>query len=238
MKLSISNFSYKRSNSYYDFQLEISNFEIKQHEIVFIFGHSGSGKSTLFNLLAGILESSIKQEVINTFQRIEYIMHNSKLLPWHTLLNNIKVINRLNQNVDIPTVIKYCENLGLDSKSILQMKSWQLSLGMRQRFEIALALSNSPDFIILDEALSGIDNKHKQIVCREIHKYIKSHNTCFLGTAHQISDVLRLADRVIFINNGKIENSIQITSYSIEDRIKMTFKELYTLPELEYLIDV
>ena len=237
MDFSIDNFQYVQKNSCGNFTLSIPTFYIKKGEVIFLYGGSGSGKSTFFNLIAGVKKSTLGKDVRNSFPKIEYVMHESKLLPWHTLKNNIKVINKLNGSVDLEDLTLISQSLGLE-KNILNMKNWQLSLGMRQRFEISIAIANKPDLIIFDEALSGIDNKHKVIVCKVLYGFIKKNQTAFLGTAHQISDILRLAERVIYIKDGVILNHIFIKSKSVEERLNMDLDQLYALPEAKLLINM
>lgn len=166
---------------------------------VFIFGDSGSGKSTFFNLLSGIINTTLGEKVKRAFPNIEYIMHECKLLPWHTLWRNVQIISNIRRVETDLSLLKYYCNLFNLPEEVLNLKSWQLSLGMRQRFEIALALSNNPQLIILDEGLSGIDIKNKGIVCQALYHYVKENNIILLGTAHQVSDILRLAERIYVI---------------------------------------
>ena len=227
MGYSIFDFKYEQKNSCGSFTLSIPAFQIDFGELVFIYGRSGSGKSTFFNLLAGIKKSPLSNTVRKVFPRVEYVMHESKLLPWHKLYENIKVVNSLNGRIDIDYLISLCKILGL-SEDILNMKSWQLSQGMRQRFEIALSLSNFPNLLIFDEAMSGIDNNNKLCVCKLVYQYIKEHNIILLATAHQISDILRLAERVVCITNGTFTHDIQVVSHSVEERLGMSLEQLYT----------
>jgi len=236
MNFSVSDFTYIQKNSCGCFTLSIPYFQIGESELVFIYGSSGSGKSTFFNLLAGTKKSSINNSVRSIFPKIEYVMHESKLLPWHKLKDNVRVINKLNGTIKNNSIINVCETFGLGNE-ILNMKSWQLSLGMRQRFEIAIALSNNPDLIIFDEALSGIDSQNKIIVCKKVYEYVKQNGVAFLATAHQISDILRLAERVVLLENGTFKDSILVTSQTVEDRLNMTLDQLYSLPEAKKLMN-
>lgn len=235
-ELEIIDFEYKQRNSIGDFVLYISKLTIRKGEIVFVFGNSGSGKSTLFNVISGIKKTPLLDDVANVFRRIEYVMHESKLLPWHTLKSNVGVINNLNGLIEEECLLNHCQSLGLPD-GILKLKNWQLSLGMRQRFEIALAISNHPNLIILDEALAGIDNKNKLIVSKVLYQYVIKNNATILGAAHQISDILRIANRVIFIDGGSVKNSISI-NMPIEERLKLDMSDLYSLPESKILINL
>lgn len=237
MDFSISNFKFIQKKSCGSFTLSIRSFTLQKGEIIFVYGGSGSGKTTFFNLITGVKKSELAKMVRLSFPRIEYVMHESKLLPWHRLRDNINVINKLNGIISVDNVINIVKKIGLD-EHVLEMKPWQLSLGMRQRIEIAIAIANKPDLILFDEALSGIDNKHKILTTTMLYDYIKTNNVSFVGTAHQISDILRLAERVIFIKNGLITGQLCIVSKSVEQRLKMSLDELYALPEAKQLIEI
>lgn len=233
----IKQYNFSQSNASGVFTLEIKDFYLIKGEIVFLMGGSGSGKSTFFNLITGIRNSELSEDIRKYFANIDFVMHDSKLLPWHTLRKNVHVINKLNHNqINEDHLIAMCYKLGLSSQ-ILQLKTWQLSLGMRQRFEIALALTMKPELVIFDEALSGIDNTNKKNVCKVIHDYVKKSGVTVIGTAHQVSDILRLADRVVIIENGILSKSISLTT-PISDRLKMAVNELYLLPDAELLLNV
>jgi ABC-type multidrug transport system ATPase subunit len=236
MPFTLNNYEFRLQMATNTFLLSIPKFTLSKEEIIFLYGNSGSGKSTFFNLLIGIHESYINKNIRLFFQKIEYVMHESKLLPWRDLYHNILLINKLGGNISIENLLGYCLQFGLDN-NILNLKSRQLSLGMRQRLEIAIALSNNSDLIILDEALSGIDYKHKLIVCTSLYNFVKKTKASLLCTAHQVSDILRLANRVIFLHDGYFTKSICISSCSVIERLDMSIKALYALPEAEVLLE-
>lgn len=236
-RFSIKDFKFIQKNASGTFLLEIKDFHLSKGEIVFLMGNSGSGKSTFFNLLTGIKDSELSNMTRNDFSSIEFVMHESKLLPWHTLKKNVDVINKIGINqITENKLLSICVALGLPNQ-ILKLKTWQLSLGMRQRFEIALALSNTPNLVIFDEALSGIDNNNKKNVCKVIYNLIKKNNTSFIGTAHQVSDILRLAERVVLIENGKLGKSITI-SKPVSERLEMDINDLYSLPDAQLILNL
>lgn len=235
MRLEISNFKYIQKSKGRSFTLHVPTFYINEGEIVFLYGTSGSGKSTFLNLLSGTKESAIRELTLKSYNRIEYIMHECKLLPWHNIYNNIRVINKFNGMIDIAKLKSIIELINLD-ESVLGLKPWQLSLGMRQRIEIAIAMANKPNLMIFDEALSGIDNKCKQSLCKELYAFIKDNKISLIATAHQISDILRLAERIVFVDNGYVNGIMPISSLSVEERLCLEIEQLYALPEAQILL--
>lgn len=236
MKFEIRNYSFSYGKVERTFTVQIDDFFMEKGSCVFIFGDSGSCKSTFFNLLSGIINTTLGEQIKKAFPGIEYIMHECKLLPWHTLRKNVQIISNIRRAETDLSLLKYYCNLFNLPEDVFDLKSWQLSLGMRQRFEIALALSNNPQLIILDEGLSGIDIKNKGIVCQALYNYVKDNDAVLLGTAHQISDILRLAERVYVMKNGTFIDNYLINT-DVRERISLSLKELYALPDADILLE-
>lgn len=217
------------------FRLAIEDIILDRGESIFLHGNSGCGKSTIMNLLSGVLESDLKKQCRIFFPNIAYIMHDSTLLPWLSLEKNIKTEQNLREcKADIPFFLNLCASMGLPA-NVIDLMPRQLSLGMRQRVEIAKGLSFKPDLLLIDEALSGIDAKRKRIVVELIIGVARENGMTVLGTAHQVADVLMLAERVYLFESGKTVEHICI-SKSIEDRSKLTISERLELPEATRLM--
>jgi NitT/TauT family transport system ATP-binding protein len=217
------------------FKLQIDNFFIKKGEIVFLHGPSGCGKSTFLNILSGVINSSISASSRNYFKDIEYVMHQPLLLPWLNIDKNINVANILkNKTCDRIFFKELCEKFYLEN-NYLKLKPNELSLGMRQRIEIALALSFKPGLLLLDEALSGIDRKTKKIVIAQLIQIATVEQIAIIGTAHQLSDMLMLAQRVYLMDKGKLKGEIAISEPQFE-RIKMSIEEIYKLESSKILL--
>lgn len=216
------------------FKLGIDAFALEKGDIIFVFGESGSGKTTFFNVLSGVIPSDVSCSVRQYFPKIDYILHESKLLPWKNLRDNVRLINKICGSIDIEKLSAICVAMGLD-KNFLDKRPWQLSQGMRQRIEIAIAVANNSDLIILDEALSGIDYKNKLKTCDILHNYVKKSNAALLLTAHHAADMLRLAKKIFFMDQGKIVSAIEVNSISLEERIFASTSELFAMKEAGWI---
>lgn len=226
-------FSYPMSDGY--FQLKIEDFVLELGEIVFLHGRSGCGKTTLLNLLSGIIKTEIAEDCRRNFKSIAYIMHESTLLPWLSIEGNISIEKKLRrQNIDIDLFILICERIGL-SKNILAVKPRKLSLGMRQRVEIAKALCFHPGLLLLDEALSGIDSNNKKDVAKIIWENVVGKKMTVVGTAHHIGDLLMLAEKVCIFDNGIVRRYITIEK-TVDERLNMNIEQLYNLKDAKNII--
>lgn len=232
----VEDFVYSYDDSGKDFSLRVESFMIKRGEVVFLQGPSGCGKTTFLNILAGVIESPLKNTVRKYFNSVDYIMHQPKLLPWLNIEKNIKIGNKLkNQICDQNLFLSICRDFKLGSRC-LSMVPGELSLGMRQRLEIALALSYKSGLILLDEGLSGIDRSTKTIVIKKIWDHVVNHKVSIVGTAHQLSDMLKFAQRVYFVDKGILSEYFLINE-KVSDRIDKSINDLYRLESAEFLLN-
>lgn len=210
------------------FSLKAESFRITIGKICFLQGRSGSGKTTLLNLISGVVESPVKFEIQKRFQGISYVMHESTLLPWGNVLASVAVEERLrNKKFDYKVFEELCRVFHL-SDGILRSNSRHLSLGMRQRIEIAKGMSFDSDLLLLDEAFSGIDERSKIDVFASILEWTRGKKKSVVAIAHQSLDVLRLADEIVCIDEGSVSPKFDVPCPA-EDRLTMAVPRLLEL---------
>ena len=225
-------FAYDKGSS---FSLQVNCFDLDPHELVFLHGASGCGKTTLLDLLSGVCPSSVVENTRTVFPTISYVMHESTLLPWATVGANVAIEQRLRRRkADWPMFAGLCQEMGLPG-DVSRARPPHLSLGMRQRVEIAKALAFRPDMLLLDESLSGLDSAAKRVVARVLWRAVSAGNTAVVATAHQIPDLLMLAQRVCFIRGGRVAHSITIQE-SVQERLHMSAQQLMRLQAAEPLL--
>lgn len=111
----------------------------------------------------------------------------------------------------------------LDIKSFLNFRVNQLSLGQRMRVELAAVLLYEPELIILDEPFIGIDVVAKESIRQKLHQLANDKNTTIILSTHNVEEIERICDRVIFLDKGKM---IYNGSF---DRIKYTYGKIHML---------
>jgi NitT/TauT family transport system ATP-binding protein len=216
------------------FNLRVDYFYLIPGEIVFLYGRSGCGKTTFLDMLAGVVSTKLADECRITFGNISYVMHSSTLLPWLTIEDHLKVEAKLrNKDCDIDLFVFLCDQFGLDP-STYHKRPGQLSLGMRQRVEIAKSIAFGSRLILIDEGLSGLDIRTKRVVIESLLDIAQKRVT-IVGVAHQIQDMLSLAQRVYFLENGCFEREISLRS-SPRERLIMPIEELMQLNEAQILL--
>lgn len=164
-----------------DFQYQTSDFQLKikleiQDQILGIVGASGSGKSTFLKCLVGLFEpqqgkiifqnrvlfdAENKINIPMNQRKIALIFQNALLFPHMNVQQNLDYAEKLVPKIDRKFSFDQIIDL-LEIKSLLSRKAHQLSGGEAQRISIGRALLSSPNLLLLDEPLTGLDSRLKQ----------------------------------------------------------------------------
>ena len=174
--------------------LDLTNFSIENGKITAITGPNGSGKSTLARILAGIISSDDK--TINCKMKVAYLPQKPYVFDL-TLEKNI-LINGGDR--------EKCEKL-INSFGITYLKSKRakgFSGGEQQKLALARLMTKDYDLVILDEPTSAMDEKSQNVAEKIILEYAK--NKTLVIITHDKSQISKIADKTIFMNNGKIDN--------------------------------
>lgn len=213
IELNIKNFYYKNTTS--KFTLKNLKIYIKKNEKVCLIGDSGSGKSTVLDLLTGIYENKhshtlkvddiyIRRKNSRSWQkRIGYVPQKIFLLE-DSLRNNVLFgLNPLKyKDQDIIDLLeklnlkKFLKNISYNLNTKISENGLNVSGGEIQRIGIARALIYKPEFVILDEATSGLDSKTESKIFEEVLAF----NKTFLIVTHN-KNLIKYCQKVIDLNN-------------------------------------
>jgi ABC-2 type transport system ATP-binding protein len=188
-------------------------FTINRGEVVAFLGPNGAGKSTTMKLLTGYLAPSagtariaghdMATDRLSGAERLGYLPENGPLYPDMTprsLLEFFADARGLEggyKRERIAAVIEQCDLHAVIGKAI-----GKLSKGYRQRVGMAQALLHEPDVLILDEPTAGLDpNQIREV--REAIRRLGMKKTILLST-HILQEVEAIANRVLFINEGRM----------------------------------
>lgn len=211
------------------FRVDICGLSLPPGAVAFLHGPSGCGKTSLLRCLAGVWPSSVGDSIRHRFRRVAFVMHEPSLLPWLRVDEHLEVEARLRRvAAPLSAFGTYAESFGLRGVSGRPCAS--LSLGMRQRVEIAKALAFECDLILIDEGLSGIDLRTRAVVATAIADYARQRNAAIVATAHQVTDVLRLATVVYVLGSGRVRQVFEINE-PIGLRMAMSMPELLSLQQ-------
>lgn len=193
----------------YDMQLPMG-------QIVAVMGPSGAGKSTLLNLLAGFVEVDNKSASItidgqpihqlNPAQRpVASLFQEHNLFAHMTVFNNLALGIRSSLKLSKPEqqqVDDALSQVGLAGFSDRLPR--QLSGGQRQRVALGRAIVRRKPLLLLDEPFSALDPALRQEMAALLKALKQQHGLSVLLVTHEPKDALNLADKVVFIHQGKV----------------------------------
>jgi len=198
------------------------NFDINKGEPVALVGPNGAGKTTLFSLLCGYIQpSSGKISILGhgagsaaTFGKLAALPQDAQLDPRFSIAHQLKFYGNLqgfNNKKSSFEAERTLDLVGL--REVLNEKPDSLSHGMRKRVTIAQALIGTPEIVMLDEATAGLDPLH----AREIRQLVSnlSNETTFILSSHDLSELERLCQQVLFLENGVLREHQNVSNESL-----------------------
>ena len=191
------------------------DLDIADHEFVVLVGPSGCGKSTTLRMIAGLEDITdgdimIGGDVVNDVppkdRDIAMVFQNYALYPHMTVAENMSFGLRLKRypKAEIKTRIDEAARM-LDIVELVDRKPKQLSGGQRQRVAMGRAIVRNPKVFLFDEPLSNLDAKLRVQMRIEIKKVHQKVRTTTVYVTHDQVEAMTLADRVVVMNHGRIE---------------------------------
>ncbi|AOF52307.1 Molybdenum transport ATP-binding protein ModC [Pasteurellaceae bacterium NI1060] len=191
------------------------NLSIPEQGVTAVFGLSGSGKTSLINLVAGLIQPDegfirlndrtlvdIETQVnIAVHQRkIGYVFQDARLFPHYNVKGNLCYGMKNIQKEDFDYIV---ELLGI--RHLLKRYPLTLSGGEKQRVAIGRALLTDPEILLMDEPLSALDMPRKRELMQYLERLSQEINIPILYVTHSLDELLRLADLVVLMENGKVK---------------------------------
>lgn len=197
-----------------------ADFEVYDGEIFVIMGLSGSGKSTLVRMLNRLIEPTagniyIDGDMITNMskdqlrevrrKKISMVFQKFALFPHRTILENTEYGLEL-QGVDK----QERQQKALESLKLVGLEGFehqypdQLSGGMQQRVDLARALTNDPDILLMDEAFSALDPLIRKDMQDELLDLHDNVGKTIIFITHDLDEALRIGDRIVLMKDGNI----------------------------------
>ena len=223
--------------------LNISELTINKNEKVALVGLSGAGKTTFFQLLQRLYDTNTGSILIDTYpidrvskshlrQHIAYVPQEPVIFS-KSVVDNIR-IGRVNASLaDVAEAAKlacadeFIKELPQGYNTLVGERGLLISVGQKQRIAIARAILRDSPILLLDEATSSLDAISENAIKTAINNI--SGNKTIIVIAHRLSTV-KNADRIIYLENGKIE------SQGTHGEMIKNNKKYRTLAELQFLI--
>lgn len=190
------------------------DLEVRPGEFVAIVGRSGCGKSTMLRLIAGLDEPSLGSVFLDGKQSrrlnptVRMMFQDARLLPWQRVLANVELGLIGSQGNRGQKAAEVLQMVGLEEKA----KQWPslLSGGQRQRVALARALASEPRLLLLDEPLGALDALTRIEMQQLLERLWQEQQFTALLITHDVEEAVILADRVVLVEDGRIEMDVPI----------------------------
>lgn len=189
-------------------------FQANKGEVVGIIGPNGAGKTTLLRMIAGIMEptsgeilideKTYKEDMINIKKKIAFLSGNTKLykdISPYELLEMTGSYYGVEKNELKERIKSIAKKFSMES--FINQKISTLSTGQYQRTSIARCTVHNPEYYILDEATSGLDVISSKAILDFI-KEVKKENKCIIYSTHYMEEAENICDKIVMINKGEI----------------------------------
>lgn len=198
------------SKKYKKFELQPTSIEIDKGEIVALIGENGAGKSTLIKCMCGVIDADEGQLEVDdqVVKKLDDVLVLGFMNQDQNVYNEIKIRDLTNFVKDVMKKKFDQEVYYYYFKDVFHLdddyKMKELSTGMKVKYFLSLELAKNPDLLVLDEPTSGLDPIVRDEVLDILRCVAKEKNTSVLFSSYITEDIEKIADRVIFINNGRI----------------------------------
>ena len=207
--------------------LDDLSLQVQKGRIVGLLGPNGSGKTTLIKLINGLLTPNSGEILINGVKPGVESKQTISFLPERTYLNNWMKVNQLvDFFADFYTDFnpKKAYDMLFNLKINPEDKLKTLSKGTKEKVQLVLVMSREAQLYILDEPIGGVDPAARDYILNTIITNYSENATIILST-HLISDIEKVLDDVLFINDGKIILSESVDS--IREKNNKSVDELF-----------
>lgn len=180
-------------------------------DILGVIGRNGAGKTTLMKIISGISEQSKGEYELYSGEggsaadhrrRLGCLLDEPAFFRNMTARENLKYYCLQKGITDHSQIDKVLETVGLSEQK--KKKYREFSTGMRQRLGIAFALLDSPDFVLLDEPINGLDPIAISDVRETFFRLNREREVTLMISSHILSDLYTVANRFLFLEKGRV----------------------------------
>ncbi len=195
------------------------NLRIETAEFVSIVGASGCGKTTFLRIIDGLLEPTAGKILLDGRQVVRpgpdrgFVFQSDSLFPWRTVEDNAVFgleLQRKSSSLAHQVADRFIKMVGLGS--FARHYPHELSGGMRQRVNIARAMTIDPEVLLMDEPFAALDAQTREIMQFELLSIWSQQKKTVLFITHQISEAVFLSDKVVVLTArpGRLKEVIPI----------------------------
>lgn len=191
------------------------DFTLKKGDICALIGKNGAGKSTFFKMLAGQLMPTsgdiqlfgkAGKEMDHSKKRMGFMIETPAFFPDFTAVKNLEYFRIQRGVAEKKRIYEVLQIVGLANEK--KKRFGDYSMGMKQRLGIALCLLSSPDCLVLDEPINGLDAEGIMEIRKLLLRLNEEKQITILISSHILTELQLLAKRFVFIKNGVIVDDL------------------------------
>lgn len=215
-------------------RIALDNVELRigKGRIVGLLGPNGSGKTTLIKLMNGLInptkgELFIDGQKPGTYTKsvISYLPDRPYFADWMTVKDVLNMFMDFYRDFDTDKAQQMCASMGIQLNDRIRT----MSKGTREKVQLILVMSRKAQLYLLDEPIAGVDPAARDYILSTIINNYNEDGTVIIST-HLISDIERVLDEAIFINDGRVARHEAVDDIkeregkSIDDVFRDTFR--------------
>jgi NitT/TauT family transport system ATP-binding protein len=227
--------------------LDNVSLDVRRGEFVCLLGPSGCGKSTLLNIAGGLAAPTGGDIIINGRpvrgeplpREVAFVFQESTLFPWYTILENFHMalkfqgVARAERNGRAMAAL---ETVGM--AAFAQHYPMQLSVGMRQRVNMARSICADTGILLMDEPFAALDEQTRMVLGEDLSILLAKTGKTIVFVTHSLAEAVFLSDRIAVMTArpGRIKTIVEVNEahprspdFMIEPRFGDLRTELYTL---------
>jgi NitT/TauT family transport system ATP-binding protein len=227
--------------------LDNVSLDIGRGEFVCLLGPSGCGKSTLLNIVGGLVAPSAGDVTVDGRpvrgeplpRQVAFVFQESTLFPWYTILENFRIALKA-QNI----AKSEWDSRALEALEAVGMAGFarhyptQLSVGMRQRVNMARGICVGTDILLMDEPFAALDEQTRMVLGEDLSILLAKTGKTIVFVTHSLAEAVFLSDRIAVMTArpGKIKTVVEVNAahprspdFMLEPRFNTLRNELYAL---------
>ena len=211
------------------------NLNLEGGKIIGLLGPNGSGKSTLIKILGGVLKPDSgnvtidgKQIGIDTKRIVSYLPERTYLSPSMKVREAISMFADFYEDFRTESAEEMLNRLNINLNDTIK----SLSKGTREKVQLVLVMSRDALVYLLDEPMGGVDPAAREYILKTILSNY-NENACVIISTHLISDVEKVLDQVLFIQNGNVilNSTVDEIRDEKKESVDALFREVFTCLE-------
>ena len=226
--------------------LDNVSLDVAKGEFLCLLGPSGCGKSTLLNIVGGLMEPSegtvmVEDAAVRGPQpgRIAFVFQESTLFPWYTVKENFAIafkyrgVPRADRN---DRTMAALASVGM--ADFANHYPGQLSVGMRQRVNLARGIAAGTDILLMDEPFAALDEQTRMVLGEDLSVLLAQTGKTIVFVTHSLAEAVFLSDRIAVMTArpGRIKKIVEIKEphprlpgFMLEPRFSTLRNECYAL---------